>query len=143
MSEPRYLSAVAREHLAQAKTRLLNKSIAAGSQEAWTLLFEVAEAASVCMADRAATLHALGYVYAFEAVTSPGGPNDVPDPMGLAALHMETLDGGCEDLRVVDAAHMLANRGTLKGCLPEDSARELLMSPCVAAKGGRGKSYPQ
>lgn len=129
MSEPRYLLSLARARLAEAKAKVLDRSVSAGSHEAWILLFEAAEAASLLMADRAATLHALAHVYAVSPATGGMDREVAADLDVLAAFHFEATDGGDEDLRVVDAARMLADCRKSDGfSSAEDSARALLWS---------------
>lgn len=121
MGNPRYLSALARGRLADARTTLLNKAVCAGSEQASTLLFEVAEAASVLMAERAATLHALAYVYALDSA------------LGLVEVaHLATRRG-------VEASRMLADGRKLEGRpSSEDSARGWLTSHGLSLETARG-----
>lgn len=125
MRAPRGLAASAPERLAELRTKIFDRAVAAESQDAWVLLFEAAEAASWRAADRAASLHALAYAAALPPATSSAG--DRPDSLALAFLNYECVDGGCEDLRVVDAALILAKGSTVAGfSSAEDYARRTL-----------------
>ena len=148
-SEPRYLCALARDHLAEAKAKMLAGSVPAGSTASWVLLFEVAEAASVLMADRAATLHALAYVHALGRATG-GDPSRETDDDGrrlphdddamLVGLNYEGTTDASEELRIVDAARMLADECTIEGfSTSEDAARSCLTSHGLSRDDLAGK----
>lgn len=103
---PRSLDAVALDRLAEAKKEILAGSVPAGST-AWVLLYEVADAASHRMAERAATLHALAHVHALGPACGeePALPSDI-----LARVEYEGMTAGVRDeMRIVDAALSLAD----------------------------------